>query len=135
MKRRQFVSLLGGAALAPFALPGYAEAPDGCGVPLARGDGWPIANIDEDKLIDRAALCRMADRLVASGDANFHSVVVARHGRLVFERYFTGFDEVSGRIYIRPPEKISFDADTLHDMKSASKSVASLPLGSRSIAG
>jgi CubicO group peptidase (beta-lactamase class C family) len=129
MRRRQFVSLLGGAALAPFtALPVYADPPDGCGVPVARDDGWPVVSVNEDKLIDRAALCAMADRLVSS-DANIHAVLVARAGRLVFERYFTGSDEVPGRIYGRRVGNVTFDADTLHDIKSASKSVASLAVG------
>ena len=125
MRRRQFVSLLGGAALAPLtALPVYADPPDGCGVPVARDDGWPVASISEDKLIDRGALCGMADRLAAS-DANIHAVLVARGGKLVFERYFRGSDEIQGR----PVRNVTFDADTLHDMKSVSKSVASLVLG------
>ena len=129
MRRRQFISLLGGAALSPItALPVHADLPDGCGIPAARDDGWPVASVNEDKLIDRAELCRMADRL-ASSAANVHSVLVARGGKLVFERYFRGSDEIPGRIYGRRVENITFDADTLHDMKSVSKSVASLAVG------
>ncbi len=101
MRRREFGSLLGGAALAPLAA--YAD--------------------DQDTAVDRAALGRMADRLATS--SNIHSVLVARGGRLVFERYFSGPDEIQSRRV----RDVVFDADTLHDMKSVSKSVASLVLG------
>jgi CubicO group peptidase (beta-lactamase class C family) len=126
MRQRQLVSLLGGVALSPLtALPVYADPPDGCGVPVARDDGWPVASVNDDKLIDRGALCRMADRLAASSAGNVHSILIARGGKLVFERYFSGPDEINNR---RVPN-IDFGVDTLHDTKSVSKSPASLALG------
>jgi CubicO group peptidase (beta-lactamase class C family) len=89
-----------------------------------------VASIDDAKLIDREALCRMADRLASM--ANVHAILVSRGGKLVFERYFTGSDEVPGRIVRisrRRVDNLVFDADTPHNMMSASKSVASLLLG------
>src|SRR5262249_38396888 len=124
MRRRQLVSILGGSALAALtAPPAYADLPESCGVPVARDDGWPVASVNEDKLVDRGALCRMADRLAAS--RNVHSALLTRGGKLVFERYFKGSDE----IYTRRTGNVTFDADTPHDMKSVSKSVASLAVG------
>jgi len=130
MKRRYFSSLLSGTALASLpSFPVFADPPESCGVPIARADGWSVASVNEDKLVDRGALCRMADQLAASSKANIHAVLVARRGKLVFERYFTGSDEVPGLFSGRRVRDIAFDANTLHDMKSVSKSVASLAVG------
>jgi CubicO group peptidase (beta-lactamase class C family) len=93
--RRRTFALLAGAALAP--LPAWA---------------------------DPGPLDAVADRLVASG-ANVHSLLVARGGPLVFERYFTGSDEIMNRRV----KDATHGVDTLHDMKSVSKSVASLVFG------
>jgi len=54
-----------------------------------------------------------------------HAILVARRGRLVFERYFSGSDEINGRRV----RNVAFDADTLHNVKSVTKSVASLAVG------
>ena len=129
MRRRQFISLLGGAALAPIAgSPVCADPPANCAAPAKRDDGWSVLSANEDKDVDQAVLCRMADRLESSG-ANIHAVLVVRHGRLAFERYFKGSDEVPSRIFGVRVTDISFDADTLHNLKSCSKSVASLAVG------
>jgi CubicO group peptidase (beta-lactamase class C family) len=115
-------------ALAPLASGStYAAPPDDCSLPVAQDDGWAVASVKDDKLIDREALCRMEDRL--SSTANVHAVIVVRGGKLVFERYFTGSDEVPGRIYGSRVANVTFATDTLHNVKSVTKSVASLALG------
>jgi CubicO group peptidase (beta-lactamase class C family) len=54
-----------------------------------------------------------------------HSVVVVRSGRLVLERYFEGEDDAWGRAL----GHVSFGPDTLHDLRSVTKSVVSLLYG------
>ena len=56
---------------------------------------------------------------------NLHGIVALRKGRMVFERYFTGTDEVWGR----PIGTVEFKTDTLHDMRSVTKSIVSLLYG------
>jgi CubicO group peptidase (beta-lactamase class C family) len=74
---------------------------------------------------DPGELDAVADRLVASG-ANVHSLLIARGGKVVFERYFSGgYDQIQERRV----KSATFDENTLHDMKSVSKSVASLAIG------
>ncbi|SEB24825.1 serine hydrolase [Variovorax sp. YR216] len=69
----------------------------------------------------------MADQLATS--SNIHSVLVARSGNVVFERYFSGPDEVPGLFFGSRVKNVVFNADTLHAVKSVSKSVASLAVG------
>src|SRR5262245_42301787 len=69
MRRRQFIALCGGAALATHSVACVRGPADSCGL-VARDDGWPVASVNDDKLIDRDALCRMVDRL--SSTANVH---------------------------------------------------------------
>ena len=74
--------------------------------------------------LDGARLCGMADRLKAI-NANIHAVIIVRHGKLVFEQYFAGYDEPWGQ----PDGQFNFDATTKDDMRSVSKSVTSLLVG------
>jgi CubicO group peptidase (beta-lactamase class C family) len=126
LRRRRFASLFGGTALSSLA--GLAVSVSGCAVPRTRTQGWAVTTVDDDKLVDREALRTMADRLATSG-ANIHSVLVVHQGNLVFERYFTGKDEVPVSFLGTRVEDITFDAQTLHSLKSVSKSVSSLVVG------
>jgi CubicO group peptidase (beta-lactamase class C family) len=94
-----------------------------CGTPVASDDGWAIAS-PESVGIDGVRLCDIAARLKAQS-ADVHSVVIVRHGKLVFEQYYAGYDEPWGG----PHGQHDFDATTKHDMRSASKSVVSLLVG------
>jgi CubicO group peptidase (beta-lactamase class C family) len=62
---------------------------------------------------------------------NLHGVIIVRNGRLVLERYFDGQDDARGR----PLGMVSFNADTLHDLRSASKSIVGLLYGIALAAG
>jgi CubicO group peptidase (beta-lactamase class C family) len=99
-----------------------AEMPPVCGAPLPLQDGWRIDTPDATGF-DPSQLCRLADQLQDADDV--HGVVVARHGRLIFERYLSGYDEPWGH----DDKRYDFDAMTKHDMRSVSKSVISLLTG------
>ncbi|MGH6643587.1 MAG: serine hydrolase domain-containing protein, partial [Bradyrhizobium sp.] len=94
-----------------------------CGTPTALDDGWSIAS-PESVGLDGMRLCAIAARLKET-EANVHAVVIVRHGKLVFEQYFAGYDEPWGQ----DGGQHNFDATTRHDMRSASKSVISLLVG------
>lgn len=66
------------------------------------------------------------DKLIAAKRTwNLHGVVVIRNGQLVLERYFKGRDNARGR----PLGEVAFGPDTLHDMRSVSKSIVGLLYG------
>jgi len=95
----------------PLDAPVYAYAR-----PPETGDGWATAPA-RDVDIDEKALTQLVQKLIA-GDpfalrpSLIHSLLVARHGKLVLEEYFYGFDR-----------------DTPHDTRSAGKTFASVMLG------
>src|SRR5260370_36717886 len=62
---------------------------------------------------------------------NLHSIIIVRNGRLALERYFDGQDDARGR----PLGMVSFKADTLHDLRSASTSIVGLLYGIALAAG
>src|SRR4051812_20787230 len=66
------------------------------------------------------------DKLITSGRAwELHGVVVTRRGKLVLERYDAGEDEAWGNALGR----VAFGPDTLHDLRSVTKSILGLLYG------
>jgi CubicO group peptidase (beta-lactamase class C family) len=116
------LGLLGGGGAGHLAR-AQAACGDG-GVPEARGDGWAVVAPGEVGL-DGQRLCALAERLEGAPGDNVHAVLVARRGRLAFERYFAGEDQRWGR----PLGRIGFGPDTLHDLRSVTKTVVALLVG------
>lgn len=56
---------------------------------------------------------------------NLHGVIVMRNGRVALERYFEGDDNARGR----PLGTVAFKPETLHDMRSVTKSIVCLLYG------
>jgi CubicO group peptidase (beta-lactamase class C family) len=87
-------------------------------------DGIPTApavslGMDSSKLNDMT-------RAIRDGKySNIHAVLIARHGKLVYEEYFSGEDEIWGDKVGR----VDFNRSTLHDLRSISKSVVSACVG------
>lgn len=75
--------------------------------------------------IDGAVVARLVDDIRSGKYSNVHSLLVLRSGKLVTEEYFQGEDERRGQ----PLGTIRFDGDTLHDLRSVSKSVTSALFG------
>jgi len=121
---RAFAVGLLGLSFAVVALPSRAMAQTDCGVPTAGADQWPVAALDSVGLAS-ATLCPLVQRLDAWKEANLHSVVVVRHGSLVFEHYFAGADE-RGDVKLG---EVAFGPQTRHDVRSVTKSIVALLLG------
>lgn len=74
----------------------------------------------------KTALSKRLSELQAQGSfANIHGVVISANDEVLAERYFAGADERWGE----PLGDIQFDAHTLHDLRSVSKSVVALLYG------
>ena len=98
--------------------------PNACGDPISSVDSWPVAT-PESVGLSKTALCPMVRWLAESKLDNVHAVLVVRHGKLVFEQYFTGDDEH----LVRKAGIVTFGPTVRHDERSISKSVVSLLMG------
>jgi CubicO group peptidase (beta-lactamase class C family) len=85
---------------------------------------WPIAKPDEAGFAPDLAAKLEAG--VRSGLLRgLHAVLVARGGHLVLEQYYEGVDQSWGT----PLGTVAFGPDTLHDLRSVTKSVVGLLYG------
>lgn len=91
---------------------------------VAARDELPTASA-ESVGIDGAAIAKLTEDIRAGKYKNIHSLLVLRSGKLVAEAYFQGEDERRGR----PLGTVRFDSETLHDLRSVSKSVTSALFG------
>jgi len=102
----------------------HAHAQD-CAPPADLSDGWQIATPQRQGL-DAGPLCDIGPRFEGWKEANAHAVLVLRHGKLVYERYFAGEDQEWGKW---SAGAIQHSAARKHDVRSISKSVVSLLVG------
>jgi len=90
--------------------------------PVQLDDGWPVSTLENER-IDRATIEKFVQKLIdmrqeSVSTSQIHSLLIARHGKLVLEEYFHGFDR-----------------DTPHDLRSASKSWTNVLIGAAMQAG
>ncbi|HEY0809294.1 MAG TPA: serine hydrolase domain-containing protein [Longimicrobiales bacterium] len=90
--------------------------------PLQRDDGWRVASV-EDVGISREGIEKFVQMLIdmrmdSLATSQIHSLLIARHGKLVVEEYFHGHHR-----------------DQPHDLRSASKSWTAVLLGAAMHAG
>jgi len=84
--------------------------------PVHLDDGWPVSTLEKER-IDRAAIEKFVQKLIdmpmdSVSSSQIHSLLIARHGKLVLEEYFHGHDR-----------------DTPHDTRSAAKSWTNVLIG------
>lgn len=86
----------------------------------------PVAGLAQAQGCEPMELGDRVDLAVRSGLLpQLHALLVSQSGALVVERYYAGEDENWGR----PLGRVAFDASTLHDLRSVSKSITSLVYG------
>jgi len=93
--------------------------------PKQLSDGLPVDamynnGMDTDRVV---ALTKL---ILADKYPNIHSMLILRHGKLVYENYFAGEDEIHGGA---PVGYIDHGIDSLHDCRSVSKSFTSACIG------
>ena len=79
--------------------------------PEQRADGWEVSGLAQAGL-NAEAIANLGQAIKTDEHPDFHSLLIARNGQLVFESYFHGYDP-----------------SQLHDVRSAGKSFTSTLIG------
>ena len=87
-------------------------------------EGIQMASL-ESAGIDSALMVSLTDAIQSGQYPNIHSLLIARDNKLVYEKYFEGNDEQWGQDL----GIVTFTKDSLHDVRSISKSVVSACIG------
>ena len=88
-------------------------------------DGWKTASADSLG-VDPTRLTALTEAIRAWPELGVHAILVERAGRLIYEEYFNGYDE---RSWSPPLRRRSMARDSLHDLRSVTKSVVSALVG------
>jgi CubicO group peptidase (beta-lactamase class C family) len=115
LRRRDFLTLLLSAGCAARLY---------CQLGVPRRNDWKVGK-PEDAGFQPTALEELTTAIKNGAFANTHAILIEHDGSLVYEQYFAGSDERWGQ----PLGRRVFDRDSLHDLRSASKSVTSALLG------
>jgi len=75
--------------------------------------------------MDTSQIVNLTKLILLDTFPNIHSLLIFKNDRLVYENYFSGYDEISGKKTGYVEHKI----DNLHDCRSMSKSVTSACIG------
>lgn len=89
-------------------------------IPVASGAAPIITGLE------KSALDRLAAEIRKGEFGNTHAVLVARHGQLAYEAYFTGDERNWGEDWTRG---VTFSPNRLHDARSITKTVVSTLVG------
>lgn len=96
-------------------------------IPNELNDGWETASAN-DVGLDEEKFVELVKYLNSSIDNQFHSILIAKDNKLIFEKYFSGYKFDINSIKSEQ-DIIQFGVDTLHYLASVSKSITSLLLG------
>src|SRR5688500_5968425 len=117
--RRQVSALIILLAARYVLLAQYRDAP-----PEKLNDGIRVGTL-KDAGFDEARITAASEEIFKGTYPNIHSLLIFRKGRLVYENYFTGEDRERG---VGAIGVVKHTRDTLHDMRSVTKSVVALAL-------